>query len=251
MAFLVAHGREETFKALSLASEIFGVIFYQIVFMRIIMAGIGYSVCKSIDDFLIGDLNGAMLHACMAVDGTSKKTHFEMYRHRTRFITTLRENYSILRPMSFPGLDIEQIKWPVKISAEQKPEEWPDTAEVIYGVHRCAHGHGDELPAGFELMPDVLHGDTNSTSLIAAPGRVQISDRVIFGLLAIAVLAPVNHNLNTKDGYWLSLNHKQFIINEWWGKRDEFLAIAAPHDTQRVNLDLGNWYSQVKSETQL
>lgn len=74
---------------------------------------------------------------------------------------------------------------------------------------------------------------------------------MIFGLLAIAVLAPVNHILNTKDGYWLSLNHKQFIINEWWGKRDEFLAIAAPHDTQRVNLDLGNWYSLVKSETQL
>lgn len=215
------------------------------------MAGIGYSVGKSIDDFLLGDLNGAMLHACMAVDGTSKKSHPEMYKHRTRFITTLRENYSILRPMSFPGLDIEQIRWPVKISAEQKPEEWPDTAEVIYGVHRCAHGHGDELPAGFELIPDVLHGDMKSTSLIATPGRVQISDRVIFGLLAIAVLASVNHNLNTKDGYWLSLNHQQFIINEWWGKRDEFLVIAAPHDTQRVNVDLGNWYSQVNSDSQL
>ncbi len=215
------------------------------------MAGIGYSVGKAIDDFLLGDLNGAMLHACMAVDGTSKKSHPTTLRHRNRFLTTLRENYSILRPMSFPGLDIEQIKWPVRITAAQKPDEWPDTAEVIYGVHRCAHGHGDDLPAGFELMPDVLNGDKNNTSLIAAPGRVQISDRVIFGLLAIAVFAPVNHGMNTTDGHWLSFKHYKFIINEWWGKREDFLAIAAPHDTQRVNLDLGNWYSQVNSETQL
>lgn len=73
MAFLVPHGRGEILKALSLISESFQIIFYQIVLKRIIMAGIGYSVGKSIDDFLLGDLNGAMLHACMAVDGTSKK----------------------------------------------------------------------------------------------------------------------------------------------------------------------------------
>lgn len=162
-----------------------------------------------------------------------------MYRHRTRFITTLREIYLILHPKFFPSLDIEQIKWPVKISAEQNSEEWPDTAEVIYSVHRCAHDNGGELPAGFELIPDVLHGVTNSTSLKAAPGRVQISYRVIVGLLAIAVLATVNHNLNTEDGYCLSLNHKQFIINQWRGKRDKFLAIAAPHDTQHVNFGFG------------
>lgn len=215
------------------------------------MAGIGYSVGKAIDDFLIGDLNGAMLHACMAVDGTSKKTHPEMRRHRLRFITTLRENYSILRPMSFPGLDIDQIQWAVKISPEQKPDDWPDTAEVLYGIHRCAHGHGDDLPSGFELMPNVLNGDTNKTNLITAPGRVQISDRVIFGLLAIAVLSPKNHDLNTKEGHWLSLNHTKFIINDWWGKRDEFLVVAAPHDTNRVKFDLSNWYPQVNSESSL
>lgn len=213
------------------------------------MAGIGYSVGKSIDDFLIGDLNGAMLHACMAVDGTAKKTYPEMRRHRVRFLTTLRDNYCILRPMSFPGLDIANIKWPIQISPEQKSNEWPDIAEVIYGVHRCAHGHGDDLPSGFELIPDVLNGDTNRTSLIAAPNRVQISDRVIFGLLAIAVFSPKNQELTTKEGHWLSLNHKQFIINDWWGKRADFLELSAPNDTQRVTLDLGNWYSRVDSET--
>lgn len=28
----------------------------------------------------------------------------------------------------------------------------PDLADLIYGVHRCCHGHGDDLPDGFELL---------------------------------------------------------------------------------------------------
>jgi hypothetical protein len=38
------------------------------------MAGIAYSVRKAIDDFELGDLDGAMMHACNAFDGTSKSS---------------------------------------------------------------------------------------------------------------------------------------------------------------------------------
>ncbi|MGC0890216.1 hypothetical protein [Pantoea agglomerans] len=209
------------------------------------MAGIPYSVKKSIDDFLLGDLDGAMLHACNAVDGTSRTLHKGFKdNHRQRYLKTLRDNYSILRPMSFPNFDIDNIKWPIKLSEKQKSSDWPDIAEVIYGIHRCSHGHGEELPDGFQLMPDVLKV-TNKTTLIAQPGSVRISDRVIFGLLAIAVLSPANKDLMIQCDHWLSLGENKFVINEWWGRKDDFLKITDLCDEQRLSFDFSNWYGQI------
>jgi len=214
------------------------------------MAGIPYSVGKSIDDFLVGDLEGAMLHACNAVDGTARRSYVDFKDgNKARFTKLLRENYDILRPMSFPGLDIEKIRWAVKLSSKQKSNEWPDTADIIYCVHRCAHGHGDDLPEGFELIPDALTDNKEKTTFHIEPGKVRISDRTIFGLLAIAVLSPVNSELKTKPGHWLSLREHQFLINEWWGRKNEFLAVAVKYDELRVNLDLGNWFNSLETSS--
>jgi hypothetical protein len=201
---------------------------------------VGRSVKKAIDEFEAGDGECAMLHACNAVDGTAKKV-FPDLGNRRRFTTLLRNNYNILGPMGAPGINLVETRFPVKIPGALVDGEEPDLADLIYSIHRCSHGHGDELPAGFELISDVA-GPKRHTRMRFTNGTVQMSDRVIFGLLACAVLSPVNWNQNIPEGYHLTYGaDATMYIHEWWGKADKFPEIVALDPPPSVKLDFTNW----------
>ena len=72
-------------------------------------------------------------------------------------------------------------------------------------------------------------------------GTVRLSDRVIFGLLAVAVLSAVNSDQRVPYGYWLSMGDTQLLINDWWGRAPDFPSIATLHAMPRVKLDFGDW----------
>ena len=143
---------------------------------------VGNSVRKAIEDWESGDHESAMLHACNAIDGTAKK----LYPKRgsdARFTKLLRDCYSILGPMGMPGIDLVETCFPVAVDRPKAPGGKPDLADVVYGVHRCTHGHGDELPGGFALIPDTA-GPARHTRVEVVKGAIRLSDRIIFGLIA-------------------------------------------------------------------
>ena len=139
---------------------------------------VGQSIRKSINDWQLGEFDSAMLHACNAVDGTAKKVYPNMGSN-ARFTKLLRDNYFILGPMGAPGINLEMTRWPVTVQRPKAAGGKPDIADVIYGIHRCSHGHGDDLPDGFELLPDAS-GPPRQTRMQIAKGKVRLSDRVIF-----------------------------------------------------------------------
>ena len=149
---------------------------------------VGKSVRKSIDEWSSGDFDSAMLHACNAVDGTARAVHPKL-GNKLRFTRLLRDNYFILGPMSVPGIDLVATRFPISVKSPTTPDRQPDLADLVYGIHRCAHAHGDDLPGGFELLSDAA-GPPRVTRVEIERGKVQLSDRVIFGLLAVAVLSP-------------------------------------------------------------
>lgn len=202
---------------------------------------VGKSVAKAIDDATAGDLESAMLHACNAVDGTAKKALPNILSSNERFTTFLRDNYLTLGVMGMPGINITDTRFPVTVQKPKAPGGKPDLADVIYGIHRCTHGHGEALPNGFELHPDSA-GPPELTTVSAQRGQLQLSDRIIFGLLGVAVFAPQNIGQNTPPGYFLTLGagHK-FVINEWWGRRSEFEAIASQIQLPHIAIDFSNW----------
>jgi hypothetical protein len=201
---------------------------------------VGNSVRKAIDDWQNGEYEAAMLHACNAIDGTAKKLYPELGSN-ARFTRLLRENYSILGPMGMPGINLVETRFPVAVKRPKAPGDKPDLADVIYGIHRCSHGHGDELPHAFKLIPDAA-GPARLTGLIAEKGAVRLSDRIIFGLIAVAVLSPVNIGQVVPDDYYLTYGaSEKLMINEWWGRASDFPAIAAKDPTPLVKLDFGDW----------
>lgn len=200
---------------------------------------VGKSVRKSIDEWEQSDLDSAMLHACNAVDGTAKKEYPDWGSNR-RFTTLLRKNYWVLGPMGVPGIDLRATRFPVKVQNPKAPGGQPDISDVIYGIHRCSHGHGEDLPDGFELLPDVS-GPKGLTRMRVENGKLRLSDRIIFGLLAVAVLSPKNADQRLPDSYHLSFAENSLPINGWWGRGFDAKAVFETEKLPQVTLDFGDW----------
>ncbi|PBP44169.1 hypothetical protein [Pseudomonas syringae] len=203
------------------------------------MASVGNSVRAAIDEWERGEFEFAMLHACNAVDGTAAKV-FPNEGSNARFTGLLREQYAIFGPMALPGIDLLATRWPVKVDRPKATGGLPDIADVIYGVHRCSHGHGRELPDGFELWPDAA-GPDRHTRFSVEKGKLQLSDRVIFGLLGVAVFSPANIGQEVPEGYHLTFAGTIMLINDWWGRSADFLDLAASEPLPSVLLDFSNW----------
>jgi hypothetical protein len=206
---------------------------------------VGNSVRKAIDDWQAGDLNAAMLHACNAIDGTAKKVHPKL-GVGARFTKLLRDNYSVLSAMSAPGIDLVETRFPVNIKASTA-DGAPDLADLVYVVHRCSEGHGDELPSGFELLRDAA-GASGFTQMQFERNKVQLSDRIIFGLVAVAVFSPANIGQYVPDSYYLTFGSQalKLPIKDWWGRAKDFPTVAATESMPQVKLDFTPWMSDVK-----
>jgi hypothetical protein len=103
------------------------------------------------------------------------------------------------------------------------------------------------LPGGFELLTDAScqpdHTRMEIEKKAPGMGRVRLSDRVIFGLLTVAVLSPANADQRVPDGYHFTFGHrpvKTLKINAWWGHGADFPAVAALHPMPRVKLDFAH-----------
>jgi hypothetical protein len=206
---------------------------------------VGNSVRKAIDDALAGEGESAMLHACNAVDGTAGKLYPPTTGNKARFTAFLRENYFILGPMAAPGINLSETFFPITVKNPTAGDH-PDFADVVYAIHRCSHGHGDELPQGFDLLPDT-EGPPGLTRLEVENGRVRLSDRTIFALLTTAVLSTVNCPQRVPDGYFLLFGDTEMLINEWWGRAPDFLDLVAQQSLPSVKLDFGDWMSPTKN----
>jgi hypothetical protein len=90
-----------------------------------------------------------MMHACNAVDGTAGKVG-GAGGNNFRFTNFLRDRYATFGPMAAPGINLEATRFPVRLRNPKAPGGQPDLADVIHGIHRCYHGHGEELPEGFD-----------------------------------------------------------------------------------------------------
>lgn len=201
---------------------------------------VGNSVRKTIEDMESGDSESAMIHACNAVDGTAKKLYPNMGTN-ARFTKLLRDCYSVLGPMGMPGVELKETRFPIVLDKPKASGGKPDLADVIYGIHRCTHSHGGELPKGFELIQDAV-GPAGMTRIEVQNGTIRLSDRIIFGLIAVAVLAPINIGQKAPDGYYLTIgDSEKLIINEWWGRGADFLVLAAKDSMPLVKLDFGDW----------
>lgn len=149
---------------------------------------VGASVKQSLEQWDRKMWDVAMLHACNAVDDTSRK-RYPSLGAGTRFRRVIRDAVDIYGVMATPGVDLENTRFPVAVRSDLTPEMRPDIADVLYGIHRWLHGHDEESATGFEVSPYV---NGSAALRVASDGKIQLPKTAILGLLAIAVFAPEN-----------------------------------------------------------
>jgi hypothetical protein len=184
-----------------------------------------------------------MLHACMAVDATGKKRYPKL-GVGARFKRTVRDSLDIFGAM-MPGMNLGDTRFPLSVKSEL-PDKRPDIADILYGIHRCAHGHGDDIPNGYELMPPV--GPAASLIRMHRGMSIQLPTLAVVGLLALAVFAPENAGQTIPDGYRLTLRQHTFFIADWWGRQDDFREIIGPilSQTPSVTINFDHWWDSWK-----
>lgn len=191
---------------------------------------ISRQVLCSIDDAEAQKFDSALLHACIAIDSTSKRLFPNEGDVGRRYVHCLRQYYWIVEPMIGGGLNLDETIFS-NINIRKKPS--PDIADVIYTIFRCAHAHGDEIPDEFMLIPSI--GD--ASQWIIGKNRLNMPDRVIWALLAVVVFSKVNANQKSQGDYFLSLGEDRFLLRDWWGREDDFRFFASRYNQVRVRFD--------------
>ncbi|WP_075237637.1 hypothetical protein [Mycobacterium colombiense] len=201
---------------------------------------VGNSVGHALGHWGKREWDAAMLHACNAVDATGKK-RYPKFGVGRRFTVAVRDSVDLLGAMAFPNLDLAHMRFPVQVRSNL-PDRRPDIADVLYGVHRCSHGHGDDLPAGFELVDYI----NNYTFRFQAgkDGTLRLPAAAVLGLLAIAVFAPENVGQHAPGTSWLSWSQHKFPVNDSWGKQDQFRDLLKREAPPKRLLDWGHWWDE-------
>ena len=189
-----------------------------------------HHVLYAIDDAEAGKFDAALLHACIAIDATSKRLFPSEGKVGVRYVKCLRDYYWLLEPMIGVGIDFSETLFS---NVQVKANVSPDLAEIIYKVFRCSDAHGDEVPIQFSVVPS--EGNV-SNPLFFGPGTLHLPERVIWALLSVVVFSKANKSETTVGDYYLSLGSDQFLIREWWGREDDFKPIAEGRNQVKVSI---------------
>jgi hypothetical protein len=193
----------------------------------------------SIDASVKRDLDQAMLFACLAVDGSAKKSYPEIKAVGRRFRKFIKDNMDIIERM-YGGINLEETVFPFTDSKGNVGMKFED---IIYEKFRCHLAHGDELEDGYGITLKIA--ESHHTFLINLEERTMtVPESCIFALGFACVLAPANSDLeigNSTYHYHDSIN--QFVVDSWWGKVDCARQIIDFDHVPRVKIDFSNYVS--------
>ena len=190
------------------------------------------------------ETDAAMLHACVAVDGTGKKKYPRM-SSGDRFRSVLRDWYSIIGPMAAAGINLHETRFHLP-RRENADLPLPDFADLIYKYHRNPHAHGQAVAAGFEL------GDSPfgpfSTRLEFTQTTARLATSTPAALIAAAVADPVNSDERISadpTGYEFRYCFNgvavQFHVDSCWGQGERIASVIGSLGTPAVTMNFGDW----------
>ena len=179
----------------------------------------------------------ALLHSCTAIDATARALYPSEISNSKRFKRCIREYYWLIEPMIGVGVNLVDTKF-TNVTAIRGNKQ-PDFADLVYHLFRCKHAHGEDVPIeySFVISPDPFHSFWEFGA-----NSVQMPDKVIWALIAVAVFSRVNYRCRGKGGnYRVSWGDEIFPIADWWGKEPEIREHAIRWNTQRTEFrDLCN-----------
>lgn len=142
---------------------------------------------NSLDSCDKRDLDAAMLFACLAVDGTSKKEYPHEKSVGKRFRKFIVDNIDIIE-LLFGGINLEETIFPFPNNKGQIGIKFED---VVYNKYRCNLAHGNELEPGYGITLKLAEG--HHQFLVDIENKsMTLPETVIFALGLPCVLSSAN-----------------------------------------------------------
>jgi len=191
------------------------------------------SSLDAIDD---GELDKAMLFACMAIDGTAKKTYPDINYVGERFRKFIKDNLDIIE-LVHGGVNLADTIFPFP---NNKGKIGIKIEDIVYEKFRCNLAHGNELDDGYDITIQIADGHQQFMMDVESQ-FMTLPQSVIYALGLPCVLAP--KNIDQKIGsnnyyYYDPVNN--YIIDRWWGQLDCARKIMDFENQIRVKMDFSN-----------
>lgn len=191
-------------------------------------------VIYSIDAFERREKEHSLLHACIAIDATARKLFDKPQATKQDYKNCVRQYYWLIQYF-LPGIDYTKTKFPhILVDPNNKKIATDiDLADIIYH-YRCSNAHGNETSKNYQLLPSVPN--TFECILKLGEGVFQISEKIVWALLAVSVFSKANSSLQSEGDYLLFCSNNNFSIKDYWGKEQEVETILTQHPMISVEL---------------
>lgn len=188
---------------------------------------------NSIDASDRKELDQAMLFACLAVDGTAKKTYPQISGVGERYRRFINENLDIIELM-YGGVNLRETVYPFK---DAKGKIGVAFANIVYEKFRCNLAHGNELPDGYGITVQIAEGHT--THVIDLKNQsMTLPQTAIYALGLACVLAPANADQKIGSNlYHYRDPINTYVVDRWWGKAECARKIMDFENQIRVKMD--------------
>lgn len=179
--------------------------------------GVGKRVKDALDRMREGDKEGALECALLGCAATSATIYRRTLRHdNKRFREFIKSNIDIITDHTLvlsietgANLRLEYDHTNLKAT----PEGVRSLEEILYHI-RNHQVHQSSLPDNIQLTDDLS---------LSCGSPLLLPSTIIFGLIAAVLVSPVNSTEYLPPSYVLTLNGQTVRLNDYWGKRKEYL----------------------------
>lgn len=136
------------------------------------------------------DYEQAMLHVCLAIDGSAAKAYPELSgagKVGERYKKFINDNLDIIELM-FGGINLKETLFPF---TSNKGRIGLGFAEIIYEKFRCNLAHGQELPDGYGINVQLSDG-VEQCKIDILNKSILLPQSTIYALGIICELCPKN-----------------------------------------------------------
>jgi hypothetical protein len=179
---------------------------------------IANTVQATIEFYESGNVESALIMACIAVDATAKKEYPTERNNNVRYKGFMREYAWLIGHIGLRGVVARHIKLKA-LPPNLKPDSNGSVSleDVLYGVVRCGLLHEATIKDHVILEETVILGYDGQ--------KYQLPTSLPLGLIAAAIASPLNISERLETHHVLKLGEQEYFVNDLWGRRDVFAAL--------------------------
>ena len=176
------------------------------------MVNVGEKVKEAIDSMAAGRYNDAFGFACVALNETIKKALGKEDPTLVDYKSFFNDHWQLISFMCMPMLQKRYLDTNLTIKEiSLNPRRDYSIKEIIVFFTRHMLKTGK--------LPEVVSFDSNR-NFEDQDGKLLVSFSLIWGLISMVIVHPVNSEETIPDSYWIDIGDFRMFVSEYWGRID-------------------------------